>query len=177
MYKCEDKTMCTTALLLRELQVLVSKLTPKSSLLQRRDISTLSKKALWDDTANRLKATGLHKHNLQVEKHQYDMSHIKAKPARSKADVWRTFCVQSTDNKRPLALNISCLLWISIISSFYFAPWNSHKCKLQLALSCRDSYINLFLGQFPCGESLENTVLLDAIILHWHKLLVAPALR
>lgn len=51
-----------------------------------------------------------------------------------------------------------------------------------LALSCEDNYINLFLGQFPRGESLESTVFLDAIIfififLHWHRLLANPALR
>lgn len=80
-------------------------------------------------------------------------SHIKANSAWSEG----TFCGQSTDNKRPRALNISSLQWISIISSFYFAPWNSHKCKLQLALSSSD-YINLFLGQIPCGGSWENTV-------------------
>ncbi len=54
----------------------------------------------------------------------------------------------------------------------FFLPLNSRKCKLQLALICRDSYINIFLGQSACGESLENTVFLLAIILLWQKLFV-----
>lgn len=129
--------------LLQEHQVLVSKLTPRSSLLHR-GVLTVCKKALWDDTANTPGTTRAIYRYKSTSTIQGAIS--KSKPARSKADVSGTFCAQSTDNKRPQALDISCLPRISIISSFYFAPWNSHKCKLQLALSCRDSYFSLFRG-------------------------------
>lgn len=64
-----------------------------------------------------------------------------------------------------------------LIFILHLGTWNSHKCKLQGALSCRDSYINLFLGQFPCGDFPENTAFLHAIIFAQAQIVGGSTLR